>query len=231
MGGVPNGRWPHTSLVGRLGPDDRAVVLGLGGRVRHRAGEALIREGEDSDFVLILLGGMVKVSARAQDGREALLAVRIAGDLIGEFAGIDGRPRSARITACGSLLAQRVGRAPFLACLQANPGIAIAVNEVVVAKMRAATGRIVDFAGCDVLTRLARMLRYLVLTYPRPGGPPAVINPPLSQAELATLVGASDSAVGKSLRTLREREIISTRYRAVTIRDLTALAEIASEAA
>jgi CRP-like cAMP-binding protein len=226
VGGVLDPHWPGTSLLGRLGEADRAMLLTLGRRVRYPAAEALMREGEESDFVLILLGGMVKVTAHALDGREALLAVRMAGDLVGEFAGIDGKPRAGTVTACGSLLAQRIGRAPFLACLHANPGIAMAVNEVVVAKMRTATGRIVDFAGCDVLTRLARMLHYLALTYPKPGAPD-VISAPLSQAELATLVGASDSAVGKALRTLRARETIDTRYRTIGVRDLAALSEIA----
>jgi len=227
VGGDHEPRWPESSLLGRLDPADRSTVLGLGGPVRYRGGEALLREGETSDFVLILLGGMAKVTAHAQDGREALLAVRMAGDLIGEFAGIDGKPRAATITACGSLLARRVARAPFLACLKTNPRVAIAVNEVVVGKMRTATGRIVDFAGCDVLIRLARMLRYLAVTYPKPGAPAGVISVPLSQAELATLVGASDSAVGKALRTLRDTGVISTRYRTIGVHDLSALSEIA----
>ena len=220
-------RWPATSVVGRLAPADRDAVLALGSRVRYRGGEILIREGEESDCVMVLLGGMVKATAHAVDGREALLAVRIAGDLVGEFAGIDGRPRTATVTACGSLVVQRIARTAFLACLQANPGVAIAVNEAVVAKMRTATGRIVDFAGCDVLARLARMLGYLALAYPRPGEPSGVISAPLSQAELATLVGASDSAVSKALRTLRGRQAISTRYRTVRVLDPELLSQIA----
>lgn len=227
MGGVREPQWPDTSLVGRLAPEDRATVMALGRRVGYRGGEILIHEGGQSDYVLVLLGGMAKVTAQAPGGREALLAVRMAGDLVGEFAGIDGKPRAATITACGALLALRVGRAPFLACLQANPGVAIAVNEVVVAKMRTATGRIVDFAGCDVLARLARMLRYLAVTYPKPGGPAGVIGAPLSQAELATLVGASDSAVSKALRTLRREGAISTSYRVICVRDLDLLSAIA----
>lgn len=227
MDGARDPQWPETSLVGRLAPAERATVLALGRQVRYRGGEILIREGEESDCVMVLLGGMVKVTAHALGGRDALLAVRMAGDLVGEFAGIDGRPRAATITACGPLLAQRVGRAVFLDCMQANPGLARAVNEVVVAKMRTATGRIVDFAGCDVTTRLARMLRYLAVTYPKPGVPSGVISAPLSQAELATLVGASDSAITKALRTLRDREAISTRYRTICVRDLDLLSQIA----
>ncbi len=221
-------RWPPASLLGRTADADRATLIGLGRSVRYQAGNTLMREAEDPEFVLLLLGGTVKVTAHALDGREALLAVRMAGDLVGEFAGIDGKPRSATVTACGRVLARHVRRSDFLECLKRHPSIAIAVNEAVVAKMRTATGRIVDFAGCDVLTRLARMLRYLALTYPGRLDSVRVIGAPLSQPELATLVGASESAVRKALRTLRETGVIGTAYRTITVYDLAGLSQLAS---
>lgn len=227
--GVPGGgpHWPPASLLARVDDPDRATLLGLGRGMRYWAGDALMHEAEVPESVLILLGGTVKVTAHALDGREALLAVRMAGDLVGEFAGIDGKPRTATVTACGKVLARQVRRSDFLACLQRNPAIGIAVNEAVVAKMRTATGRIVDFAGCDVLTRLARMLRYLALTYTGPGDAVGVIGAPLSQPELATLVGASDSAVRKALRTLRDAGVVGTTYRTITVHDLDGLSQVA----
>lgn len=220
-------RWPPASLLGRVSDTDRSTLLNLGRAVRFQAGDILMHEAETPEFVLLLLGGTVKVSAHALDGREALLAVRMAGDLVGEFAGIDGKPRTASVTACGKVLARYVRRTDFLACLQRHPAIAMAVNAAVVAKMRTATGRIVDFAGCDVLTRLARMLRYLAVTYTGPGDAVGVIGAPLSQPELATLVGASDSAIRKALRTLRDAGVIATTYRTITVHDLPGLSQIA----
>lgn len=220
-------RWPPASLLARVADTDRTTLINLGRAVRYTTGDILLREAEAPGFVLILLGGTVKVTAHALDGRDALLAVRMAGDVVGEFAGIDGKPRTASVTACGKVLAKQVRRADFLTCLERHPAIAMAVNAAVVAKMRTATGRIVDFAGCDVLTRLARMLRYLALTYTAPGDFAGVIGAPLSQPELATLVGASDSAVRKALRTLRDAGVIGTTYRTITVHDLAGLSQIA----
>lgn len=217
--------WPPAGLLGRVDEADRGILMGLGHGVAYPAGQITIREADTSDFALLLLGGMVKVTAHAQDGREALLAVRMAGDLVGEFAGIDGQPRVGTVTACGRVLARYILRSELLECTKQRPTIGLALSASVVAKLRTATGRIVDFTGCDVLGRLARILHHLAVTYGRPGRNEAQL--PLSQPEMATLVGAAESSIHKALRVLRESGAIVTGYRRITILDLDHLARIA----
>ena len=217
--------WPPAGLLGRVDEADRAILMGLGHGVAYPAGQITILEADTSDFALLLLGGMVKVTARAQDGREALLAVRMAGDLVGEFAGIDGQPRVGTVTACGRVLARYILRSELLECAKHHPSIGLALSASVVAKLRTATGRIVDFTGCDVLGRLARILHHLAVTY----GPPGrnEVQLPLSQPEMATLVGSAESSIHKALRALRDSGAVVTGYRRITILDLEHLARIA----
>ncbi|MCX4549197.1 MULTISPECIES: Crp/Fnr family transcriptional regulator [unclassified Streptomyces] len=217
--------WPPTGLLGRVEEADRGILLGLGHGVVYPAGQITIHEADTSDFALLLLGGTVKVTAHAQDGREALLAVRMAGDLVGELAGIDGQPRIGTVTACGRVLARYILRSELVECTKQHPAVGLALSASVVAKLRTATGRIVDFAGCDVLGRLARILHHLAVTYGRPGRNEAQL--PLSQPEMATLVGAAESSIHKALRALRDSGAVVTGYRRVTILDLDQLARIA----
>lgn len=221
--------WPPTGLLGRLGEADRATLLRTGHAVVYPAGQTLIREADSSDFALLLLGGTVKVTAHAQDGREALLAVRMAGDLVGELAGMDGQPRVGTVTACGRVWARYILRSELLECMRLHPAVGLSLSASVVAKLRTATGRIVDFTGCDVLGRLARILHHLAATYGLPGRNEAQL--PLSQPEMATLVGAADSSIHKALRSLRQSGVIATGYRRITILDLRQLARIAIDAA
>ncbi|MEY9847772.1 Crp/Fnr family transcriptional regulator [Streptacidiphilus sp. MAP5-3] len=220
--------WPPAGLLGRVDERDRAILLGLGHGVVYPAGQITIRENDTSDYALLLVGGTVKVTAHAHDGREALLAVRMAGDLVGELAGIDGQPRVGTVTACGKVLARYILRSELAECTKQHPAIALALNASVVAKLRTATGRIVDFTGCDVLGRLARILHHLAVIYGRPGRTQAHL--PLSQPEMATLVGAAESSVHKALRALRESGAVETGYRRITILDLDLLSRIAAEA-
>ncbi|MER6329589.1 Crp/Fnr family transcriptional regulator [Streptomyces sp. NPDC001034] len=219
--------WPAPSLLGGLGADTRARLLALGTRVRYDADRILMREADHTDFVLILLDGVVKATGRTQDGRDALLAVRMGGDLVGELAAVDGKPRSATVTTCGPVVARMMTRAAFLDCLRRDARIADAVNRSIVAKLRLANAHRINFTGCDVGTRLARVLHHLAMTYGERAGAGAVIHWPITQPELATLAGAAEPSVHKALRRLRRSGAVTTGYRTVRIENLALLSEIA----
>ncbi|MFR9726245.1 Crp/Fnr family transcriptional regulator [Streptomyces sp. MS19] len=230
MDGTTPGRgrsWPPSSLLGSLAGPARDRLLALGARTRYEAGRVLMREGERTTFVLVLLTGVVKATGLTPDGRDALLAVRMGGDLVGELAAADGGPRSATVTACGPVVARVVSQEEFLGCTRRDPGIAQAVNASVVSKLRVANARRVDFTGCDAATRLARVLHQIVLTHGERSGAGAVIRWPLTQPELATLSGTAEPTVQKVLRGLRESGVISTGYRTVRVEDLARLNAIA----
>jgi CRP/FNR family transcriptional regulator, cyclic AMP receptor protein len=220
--------WPPASLLGGLDRPARDRLLGLGSLVQYPdPGRTLIREGEPTSFVLILLDGVVKATARVQDGREALLAVRMGGDLVGEIAAVDGNTRSATVTTCGTIVARVIARADFLDCMHRDPQIAHAVNQSIVAKFREANARQIDFTGTDVSTRLARVLHQIAVSYGQQTDKGVEIRWPLTQPELATLAGSAEPTVHKALRALRTAGVVSTGYRTITVNDIDQLHDIA----
>jgi CRP-like cAMP-binding protein len=199
----------------------RDRLLCLGSSVQYPGpSRTVIREGDDSRFVVIILDGVVKVTGHVLSGREVLLAIRMAGDLVGEFAALDEKPRSATVTTCGAMAARVIKYSDFLGCLRRDPEIAHAVQQSVVAKLRTANARRLDFSGCDVPTRIARVLYELALTYGTRTGNQSVIRWPLTQPELASLAGSAEPTVQRVLRDLRESAVVATGYRAITILDM-----------
>ncbi|MGG2465652.1 Crp/Fnr family transcriptional regulator [Streptomyces sp. RGM 3693] len=219
--------WPSSSLLGGLAQGERERLLALGAQVRYEADRVLMRESEQAGFVVILLDGVVKATGRTHDGRDALLAVRMGGDLVGELAVMDGGLRSATVTTCGSVAARVVTRGDFLDCLRRHPGVAHAVNASIVTKLRAANSHRIDFTGCDASTRLARVLHQIAMAYGERAGQGAVIRWPITQPELATLSGAAEPTVHKALRRLRETGVVSTGYRSIRVDDLALLSSLA----
>jgi len=69
-------------------------------------------EGDASDSVILIREGRVKVFCTTADRREPLLAVRGAGELLGELAAIEGdlRPRGASVVALESVLVHVIRR-------------------------------------------------------------------------------------------------------------------------
>ena len=220
--------WPRGTLLGDLDDKPRARLLGLGAFRRYTdPGRTLIREDDQTSFILILLDGVVKATARLQDGRDALLAVRVGGDVVGEFSAMDGRPRSATVITGGVVAARVVGKAELRAFLDREPQIAAAFDQVVVSRAREVTSRLVDFTGCDVPTRLARILWQLALRHGSLSDDDVVIRLPLTQPELATLAGSTEHTVHKILRTFREAQVVDTGYRSIRVLSMGRLNELA----
>jgi CRP/FNR family cyclic AMP-dependent transcriptional regulator len=223
--GDDTGRWAPGSLLASLSGPQRKIVLELGQARQYHAGDALLNQGDRSDFIVIVIDGYVKISAVSSDGAESLLAIRAAGDVIGELAAMDGQPRSATARAADAVLARVITKRELERCLTDHSDIARAFNRTVAAKLRLATRRRVDFRR-DTMTRLAQVLvdLYYGAAGRRRNGHTAVL---VTQSELAGLIGASEPAVHKAVRTLRDDGVIGTGYGNLDIYDVTALRRIA----
>jgi CRP/FNR family transcriptional regulator, cyclic AMP receptor protein len=220
-------RWPAASLLGSLGEASLERLLRPGITKQYATGDVIIREGDTSKFVVALLDGVVKATGLTLDGKEALLAIRVGGDIVGEFAALDERSRSSTITTCGAVVGRVMGQADFLAAMRQDVLLGQGVNRAILAKLRDANERRVEFAGYDAPTRLARVLRELAVRYGDHAGNRVVISWPLTQTELASLATVAEPTAQKALRLLREQGVITTGYRSVTVVDFVALDRIA----
>ncbi|MGW2541277.1 Crp/Fnr family transcriptional regulator [Kitasatospora sp. NPDC001574] len=224
--GPPPTPFPRGPFAG-LDHTDLRELGRLGTRRIYSPGEALMIEGEPGDRVALLLTGCVKVVAATEDGSEALLAVRLPGELLGEMAVLDGDPRSATVLAVRTSTAREIAGPAFLAFLADRPAAALAVQRSLSHKLRAATRYRVD-AGCGtVLVRLARTLTTLLRSYGTPTEDGLRIDIPLSHADLAALSQLSPASVERSLRTLRNQGAVRTSYRQLVVKDRTLLSKAA----
>jgi len=219
-------RWAPGSLLAALAPAERQVLLALGARRQYHPGRILMAEGDESTFAVLILDGYVKIIGRTEGGVESLLAVRAAGDVVGELAALDASPRSATACAAGAVLGRTLSQAELDGCLRRYPAIAVAFNRAVAAKLRVATRYRVDFRGRDAKERLARALLEL-FEHPAGRAEHAQRGLLFTQSELAGLIGASEPTVHKALRELRALGAVDTSYRRLAIIDIDALREVA----
>ena len=209
--------------------DQELVALGEIGHVRRfRPSQVLFAEGDGSDHVVVITRGRVKISSLSKEGHETILAIRSTGDIVGEFAALDGRPRSASVRAMSEVEGLVVSGDRFRSFLQLHPTVAVALLSLVVGRIRESDQRRAEFGRQRVTVRVARLLFELVSSYGTPvaDGSGTAIEVPLSQSELAGAVGASREAVARSLRHLRDDGVIATQRRRIVVMDLAALREV-----
>jgi CRP/FNR family cyclic AMP-dependent transcriptional regulator len=220
--------WPPQSLVAQLTEPERIALLAAGSPVKFPDDGILVLQGDDpGDGLYVLTDGMVKVTVAAESGTETMLAVRSRGDLIGEFAVLDGEPRTATARAVGAVSAIRISRARFTEFGQRYPAAQTTITKSLVAKMRAATERHAAERTCGARERVAQVLYELAEDYGEQAGDGAVVIPLLiTQSELGELAGVAVSTTERVLGDLRKEGVIATRYRKIAIRDMTVLGAI-----
>jgi CRP-like cAMP-binding protein len=214
---------PAGSFADELDPDDLRALIARGTPRSFRAGQALLHEGQLPDRVLLLRAGRVKVVSNTAGGREAVLAFRGPGDLVGEQAAIDEQPRSASLVAIEPVEALALTHQAFRDFLLAHPRVSLVLLRMMSQRLRAASAMHVEFTGSNTLGRVAVRLLELCDRYGEQAGGEIRIALPISQEELAGWTGASIESVGRALQTMRELGWITTRRREIRVLDIDAL--------
>jgi CRP-like cAMP-binding protein len=210
-------------FLGVLDDSEREALLAAGSVRRFPRATVLFHEHDESDSVVVLLAGRVKVYSLTRDGKEVVFAFRQPGDILGELAAVDGRPRSAAVAALEDVEAVFVAARAFRSFLAQHPRVALMLLEMLSSRLRDADRKRVEFAAQDTVGRVAARLAELCEEHGVPAGHGVEITLPLSQDELAGWTGSSREAVGKALHLLRELGWVETARRRVTVLDLDAL--------
>lgn len=212
--------WDQSTFLGRLGADDVAALVDAGRVGRWPADGALLREGDPPTTVVVVLAGTVKVTKTGTSGREVLLELRSAGDVLGELGAIDGAPRSATVVALGEVEALAVPADRFDRLLRERAGLAHAVLTTVVQRLRRSSARQLEFGTLDVVGRVCARIAELAATHGEPGEGGVVVRRSISQQDLADWAAVSRDGVVRALAELRSNGWVETGRRRIVVRQL-----------
>ena len=101
--------------------------------VAFKAGDAIIREGEEGDTAFFIVSGSVEVLV-GKGGRRVLALE--AGEVFGEMSLIEPGPRSATIVAQGDVECLEMSYDEFIGSLEDNPQRAVAFMKTLVRRLR-----------------------------------------------------------------------------------------------
>lgn len=206
-----------------LSLEETEAMEAVGRRRTYGRNVTLFHQGDEVGPVVVLRRGRVKLTIVSEGGREAIVAVRGPGDLLGELAAIDEGPRSTTVTTLEPVEVLLVARSDFSALLEERPRIALVILRLVAGRLRYADAQQAQFATHDLVGRLAQRLVELSDRFGRRGENGIEIDLPLSQDDLGSWIGASREGVSKAFQVMRSLGIVETGRRRVTVLDRDAL--------
>tara|TARA_Y100001001_G_scaffold117965_1_gene115790 strand:+ start:1442 stop:2101 length:660 start_codon:yes stop_codon:yes gene_type:complete len=189
---------PDTTLLSETilfaGLDDDALtrVVGAGRDLELRRGDVLFREGDDPDELFVVMSGRIAIANRSIDGRESMVALMEEGDLFGEMGLFDGRGRSAEARALESSVVTAVPYGPVRSLYEDDPALLWRVVAMLAGRLRTMDAALADSVFLDVTGRTAKRLLDLA-------GEEDEFSLPITQEELAGMVGASRERVNKAI--------------------------------
>lgn len=215
-------------LFQAMKPGELDEILKLASEKRWPRGATIFQKGDEGSSMMAVLGGRVRVSAVSADGREVTLNVISPGEIFGEIALLDGKPRSAAAVAIEDSTLMVIERRHFLPFLLRNEGLVERLLVVLCDRLRQTSMALEELALVELPARLARLIAKLSDDYGRalPDNQGIRIDLKLSQRDLSTLVAASRESVNKQLRVWRENGLLDLRDGYLVVLRPTALQEV-----
>jgi CRP/FNR family transcriptional regulator, cyclic AMP receptor protein len=192
---------------------------------RYEHGEALIRQGEVRDCLFLIRSGAVRLAAVLPSGREVVVAVLGPGDLFGEAA-LLGHASPVDARALGAAVVQALPLPMIETVIRRRPEAASEIVRLLASRLHGTSAALQEALAHDVPTRVSSRLRDLAAAHGRAGGDGVRLSLPLTQEELARMVGATRETVNRVLRNLARRGLVRCDGHRYVITDLDALAAV-----
>lgn len=174
-------------------------------------GDILFEEGDPPDALYVVLKGRIAIAiANPIDRRESVVALMEPGDLFGDLGLIDDRPRSAMARALEPSAVLQIPFEPVLKMFDEHPKMLWNVTRMLAQRLRAMDEALADSVFLDVTGRTAK--RLLELADGRDQ-----FTLPVTQEELAGMVGASRERVNKAIASFIRLGWLEQRDRQYTI--------------
>jgi CRP/FNR family transcriptional regulator/CRP/FNR family cyclic AMP-dependent transcriptional regulator len=165
--------------------------------------ELILMAEEAGNTFFVIASGKVKISVLSKEGKEVIFSTLEKGDFFGEMSLLDGKKRSADVSAVERSELYVLSREDFLAILEESPKIAIKIMEELAKRMRRADQQIKSLALLDVYGRVAGTLIQLAEDRGKKVKEGTVISDRPNHQEMANMAGTSRETVTRVLGDLK----------------------------
>jgi CRP-like cAMP-binding protein len=180
--------------------------------------------------IRVLASGLVRVYRLSESGAETSLGYVAPGEAFGELAAFGAFPRESFAEAVRPSAVWRLSLEAFRRTLERNPVLALPIARCMAARLQRIETRVEDLVHRPVRNRVARILTDLARDFGCKEGGGVAIDVPITQSELATLIGATRQTVNQTLGELTQLGLVARDRRRLVLLAPERLAELVAAA-
>ncbi len=170
----------------------------------YKKNRVIIRQGDDTNNMFILLQGQMRVFVEDDQGKQLTVRILKSGDSFGEVALIGDFARTASVETMNDCEVAAFTRGNYLAFLRDYPEIALALAKTLANMVRDTTEELSSIALSDVYGRLS----YILEKYAETQDDKKRV-PKFTHREIAAMIGSSREMVSKIMKELENANYIS----------------------
>jgi CRP-like cAMP-binding protein len=175
------------------------------------------------ESLLFLDSGFVKVVRRAKDSKEVILSIVGPGEIFAEHALLHRMPRPFTAEILKEGVIYEIPREVFAGFCRQRPDVWQMLWEIALKRQLEAEQKTALLCLEDVEFRILYYLSMLANQFGPPDNDQEEYSVPLSQSELASLVGATRETTSTTLNALSRQGLVRLGRRMVTVRSLDAI--------
>ena len=200
-------------------PGELLTAVASAGKVKDLVrGDVLFEVGDEPQSLFVVLSGRIAIAIgnKPFDHRESVIALMDAGDLFGEMGMLDKNARSAGARALEASKVLEIPYSVVLDQLNSSTGLMWNVIRMLSRRLRSMDQALADSVFLDVTGRTAKRLLELSAGKDQ-------FTLPVTQEELAGMVGASRERVNKAIASFIKLKWLEQHDRTYHIIDRTKL--------
>ena len=186
-------------------------------------GEIFLFEGEWSEYLYFLIGGLVKVYKTSTNGKEQILHIAPPGESLNDVSTFDGGSNQASMLAMTPVHLFSIRKEDLMYILQAHPRIYLNILKALAYRIRRDSNLVEELSSTQVMARLAKLLlgKY--------AGEEATVGLWLTQQDMASMIGTCREVVNRSLKVMEDKGAIRLGRHRVIVQERNILAEMAKQ--
>ncbi len=186
-------------------------------------GEIFLFEGEWSEYLYFLIGGLVKVYKTSSNGKEQILHIAPPGESLNDVSTFDGGSNQASMVAMTPVHLYAIRKEDLKTILEAHHRIYLNILKALAYRIRRDSNLVEELSSTQVMARLAKLLlgKY--------AGEEATVGLWLTQQDMASMIGTCREVVNRSLKIMEEKGAIRLRRHRVIVLDRSTLSEMAKQ--
>ena len=179
----------------------------------------ILRTGEPSDGLYLVMSGRVRLVHHDQDGRALIAETFGPGELFGEMGLIDGSASPANVIAAEECEVMFIPRNAALDCLRTSAAATMSLLRTSLDRLCRAHRQMANLALTKVYTRVAQVL----VSQGHEEGDSGEWHVDVGSEQIAAMVGASREMVSRVIRCMIEKRVVRRVKRRLIVIDRVAL--------